>query len=103
MSAQFPEKSYGSNLTRGKKVDYGVNYEDEPIRGFIENLFHFSKRQVRKSTNVERGKSHGKILNETSDHSTVPKQKSKWTSLKRKRGSREPNNFIHFKDDTKKH
>ena len=31
----------GLNIIKGIEVDYGINYEDESISRFFENLFNF--------------------------------------------------------------
>ena len=88
MCAQFNDKCYGLNLEKGMKVDWGVDYEDESKRGFKEKLSNFSKRQTRKITNIQRVKSHGKLLNATNFHNKVPNKTkpNELTSRKRMKG-----------------
>ena len=55
--------------------------------------------------NIQREKTHGKLLNITSGHNKVPKKNNpnEMTSRKRNIGNYEPTNFVHFKNDAMKH
>ena len=100
MRAQFDDNIYGLNLTKGMKEDCGVKCEDEFKRGFIEKLFNFSKCQIKKIINIQRVKSHGKLLNATSSHNKVPKKTNPNEMNSRKRTKRkfEPGDSVHFKN-----
>ena len=55
------------------KEDCTINCEEKSERGYVKK-HNFKKRQIRKVMNVQREKSHVKLLNTNSGHKKVPKK-----------------------------
>ena len=78
-----------------------MNYESELYSGFIKNMFHYLKRQVKKKITYKRDIEYGKrLIVSSSDNKALKKNNlNKLTIVKRKKGVFNPNKFIYFKDD----
>ena len=94
----FDNKNKMKELATRFKFDIGVGYANRNKSGWVETLNKHSKRLTQKTTQDKRRSTHGKLLNSASTNNKTPKKNNpeQTTILKRKMGSFDPNNFVHF-------